>query len=163
MKHLPTKLSCLAQLLVVFLSLGLSNVFAQTRQEHVHQMAPRVMPFDMSKTEHIFEMTQTGGVLRVIARDPGAADQVALIREHLQREAEKFQKGDFGDPASLHGGNMPGLKDLQAGAARIKTTYAELPSGAEITFLTPDLQLLTALHRWFGAQLSEHGSDARAE
>jgi hypothetical protein len=26
-----------------------------------------------------------------------------------------------------------------------------------------DLRLLTALHRWFGAQLSEHGADARAE
>jgi hypothetical protein len=23
--------------------------------------------------------------------------------------------------------------------------------------------LLTALHRWFGAQLSEHGADAKAE
>ncbi|MFZ0614587.1 MAG: hypothetical protein WAM73_20240 [Desulfobacterales bacterium] len=163
MKRQPLKLHCLAQSIVLLLSIGQATVFAQTRQEHVHQTAQRVMPFDVAKTVHIFEMTQTGGVMRVIAKDAGAADQVALIREHLQREAEKFQKGDFGDPASLHGANMPGLKDLQAGAARIKVTYTELPPGAEITFLTPDLQLLTALHRWFGAQLSEHGTDARAE
>lgn len=30
-------------------------------------------------------------------------------------------------------------------------------------FETRDLRLLTAIHRWFGAQLSEHGSDVRAE
>jgi len=25
------------------------------------------------------------------------------------------------------------------------------------------LSILTAIHRWFGAQLSEHGADAKAE
>ncbi len=54
-------------------------------------------------------------------------------------------------------------KDLQDGAPRVEVSYATLPAGAEITFETTDLHLLTALHRWFGAQLSEHGADARAE
>jgi hypothetical protein len=58
---------------------------------------------------------------------------------------------------------MPGLSDLQAGAARIKVSYSPLPSGAEITFETTDRHLLTAIHRWFGAQLSEHGADATSE
>jgi hypothetical protein len=38
-----------------------------------------------------------------------------------------------------------------------------IPNGAEIMFETADLHLLTAIHRWFGAQLSEHGSDATSE
>jgi hypothetical protein len=63
----------------------------------------------------------------------------------------------------LHGAAMPGLKELQSGASRIKVSFTLLPAGAEITFETADLHLLTALHRWFGAQLSEHGPDARAE
>jgi hypothetical protein len=42
-------------------------------------------------------------------------------------------------------------------------SYAALADGAEITFETTDLRLLTAIHRWFGAQLSEHGSDATSE
>jgi hypothetical protein len=58
---------------------------------------------------------------------------------------------------------MPGLRDLEAGAARIKVSYTALANGAEITFETADLHLLTAIHRWFGAQLSEHGSDATSE
>ncbi len=121
------------------------------------------MPFDIAKTVHIFKMTETGGVQSVIAKDPGAADQIALIQQHLQHEAEKFKGGDYSDPAKLHGAGMPGLKELQAGASRIKVSYAALPQGAEIKFETSDLHLLTALHRWFGAQLSEHGADARSE
>jgi hypothetical protein len=145
----------------VLLHGGLAD--AQTRQDHVHQMSPGVMPFDVAKTLHIFKMTETGGVERVVAKDPAAADQIALIRQHLQHEMMKFQRGDYSDPAMLHGAAMPGLRELQKGASRIKVSYASLPSGAEITFQTADLHLLTALHRWFGAQLSEHGADARAE
>ncbi len=149
--------------LTVLVIMGGALAHAQTPQEHVHEMAHGVMPFDISKTLHIFKMTESGGAERVVARDAAAADQIALIQEHLQHEADRFQRGDFSDPAMLHGVMMPGLKELQAGAARIKVLYGALPAGAEITFETTDLHLLTALHRWFGAQLSEHGADARAE
>ena len=163
MKKYSRRLPRLAQLLAIFLLLCSTAAFAETQQEHVHQMAHSVMPFDMSKTVHIFKMTESGGVQRVIAKDPQATDQIALIRQHLKHEAENFQHGDYSDPAKLHGADMPGLKDLQAGASRIKVSYAPLPAGAEITFETTDLHLLTAIHRWFGAQLSEHGADARSE
>jgi len=151
------------QLVIV---LGFSHstcLFAASRQEHVHHMAHHVMPFEMSKTLHIFKMTESGGVQKVIVRDPEATGQIALIQQHLQHEAEKFQQGDFSDPQKLHGEEMPGLKDLQAGASRIQISYSALPSGGEIVFSTADLHLLTAVHRWFGAQLSEHGADATSE
>jgi hypothetical protein len=139
------------------------GVASESKQEHVHAMGHEVMPFSMSKTVHVFKMTETGGVERVLVRDPADADQIPLIRQHLRHEAEKFQNGDYSDPARLHGKDMPGLKDLQAGAAKMTISYQSLPLGAEITFSAPDVHLLTALHRWFGAQLSEHGADARAE
>ncbi len=153
----------LAISMAMLFMLGGGLVHAQTPQERVHEMSHGVMPFDVSKTVHIFKMTESGGVERVVARDPAAADQIALIRQHLQHEAERFQRGDYSDPAMLHGAAMPGLMELQQGAPRVKVSYATLPTGAEITFETTDLHLLTALHRWFGAQLSEHGADARAE
>jgi len=153
----------LAKAVAVLLLLASSTVFAQTPQERVHQMSHSVMPFDMSKTIHIFRMTESGGVQRVVARDPSESDQVALIQQHLKHESERFQRGDYSDPAMLHGTDMPGLKELRAGASNIKVLYEELSAGAEITFKTTDLHLLTAIHRWFGAQLSEHGADAKAE
>jgi hypothetical protein len=162
-KHLRNLNYSALFVIVTFVLIISANLFAQTRQEQVHQMAHSVMPFDMSKTVHIFKMTETGGEQKVITKDPGATDQIALIQQHLQHEAARFQQGDYSDPAKLHGADMPGLKDLQAGASRIKVSYAALPFGAEITFETKDLHLLTALHRWFGAQLSEHGADARSE
>ena len=149
--------------IALFLALGCTVASAQTKQEHVHHTGHSVMPFDLAKTTHIFRMTESGGVERVIVKDPKATDQVTLIQQHLQHEAEAFQRGDYSDPASLHGADMPGLKELQTGVAQIKVSYSALPAGAEIKFETTELHLLTAIHRWFGAQLSEHGADAKSE
>ncbi|HKJ22144.1 MAG TPA: hypothetical protein VKA13_03575 [Gammaproteobacteria bacterium] len=137
--------------------------FAQSPQERVHHMSHQVMPFDMAKTIHVFRMTETGGVQRVEARNPDDAKQIELIRQHLKMEAERFGRGDYSDPARLHGADMPGLKELEAHPSGVKVAYQDLPAGGQITFETDDLHMLTAIHRWFGAQLSEHGADARAE
>ncbi len=148
-----------ALLLALCCSLGL----AQTRQEHVHHMGAGVMPFDLAQTVHVFRMTESGGVQRVLVKDAAAQEQVAMIQQHLKHEAEAFRRGDYADPAALHGADMPGLKELQAGAGQISVSYKALPDGAEITFKTSNRHSLTAIHRWFGAQLSEHGADAHAE
>lgn len=150
-------------LIAVLVVFTFTSVLAQTTQEHVHQMSHGVMPFNMSKTLHIFKMTESGGIMRVVARDSNETEQISLIQKHLQLEAKSFQRGDYSDPAMLHGEDMPGLKDLRSGASQIKVSYSTIPAGAEITFKTSDLHLLTAIHRWFGAQLSEHGVDAKAE
>lgn len=147
----------------LLLSLVTGPVLAQTQQERVHHHAHTVMPFDISHTEHVFKMTEWGGVQRVVARDPEAREQIARIRQHLRHETQRFQQGDYGDPARLHGTDMPGLAELTSAGGKVQVSYAEVPGGAEIHFQTADLQLLTAVHRWFGAQLSEHGADARAE
>jgi hypothetical protein len=137
-----------------------SQGMSSSHQGMVHHMGHQVMPFDLNKTLHIFEMTESGGIQQVIARIPSDSAQIALIQQHLQHEAMKFINGDFSDPTSLHGAHMPGLKELAADAAKIKVEYAILPNGAQITFTTQDIHLITAIHRWFGAQLSDHGADA---
>ena len=131
-----------------------------TRQAHVHEMSGHVMPFEMSKAMHVFEMTETGGIMSVIAKDPGDAQQVQLIQQHLRHESQLFQQGDFSDPMTLHGHDMPGLREMSAAAGKISVTYATQPDGAQITFTAHDIHFITAIHRWFGAQLSDHGADA---
>jgi len=139
---------------------GWLNIPQSNRQATVHDMGSQVMPFDLGETTHIFEMTESGGIQQVIANDPSDSAQIALIQQHIQHEAMLFSSGDFSDPSSLHGGEMPGVKELAAGTTQIKIEYAALSNGAQITFTTQDLNLITAIHRWFGAQLSDHGSDA---
>lgn len=144
----------------VLYAAGWLTTAAPNRQAQVHSMGGQVMPFDLDKTTHIFRMTETGGVQQVVAKDASDAAQIALIQQHLQREAMQFQAGNFSDPAALHGEDMPGLSELKTGAAKITVTYAPLPDGAQLTYTTEAPRLVTALHQWFGAQLSDHGYDA---
>lgn len=141
----------------------LTSASAETQQDHVHARSHEVMPFDVAKTWHVFRMTESGGTQRVVIRDAAFADQVTPIRQHLKEEAERFRSGDFADPSHLHGADMPGLADMRASAGKIRVTYGDLPDGAEIVFTAGDVAAVTAVHRWFGAQLSEHGADAKAE
>lgn len=149
------KLSIALTLLV----LSVSPALAQTRQQTVRERSAHVMPFSMDATMHQFEPTKTGGVMVVTVHD-GDAAQVALVRAHLQKEAAAFARGNYADPAYIHGNIMPGLAALSAGAKRISVRYASLSDGASIAFRTSDAGLIAALHRWFAAQVSDHGHDA---
>jgi hypothetical protein len=133
---------------------------AQTRQKDVAVKGAKVMPFDLEQTTHVFQKLDDGGLQKVVVKDPANKKQIALIQSHLKEESEKFRKGDFSDPAKIHGEDMPGLAELKVGAARIDVRYAALPDGAQIRYTTKDAKLIAALHRWFDAQLSDHGHHA---
>ena len=96
---------------------GASGDEPETRQEVVAERGAAVMPFDLDATTHSFDVTDLGGVQTVVADDPGARAQVDLIRQHLRGEVARFRAGDFGDPAEIHGHDMPGLAVLEANAA----------------------------------------------
>lgn len=130
------------------------------RQADVAERGRGVMPFDLEQTTHVFAERPDGGVQTVVADDPSDAEQVRLIREHLRAEADAFTRGDFADPASIHGEDMPGLAELQQGAARIAIHYQDVADGARITYTTEDPGLVDALHAWFRAQTSDHGDHA---
>jgi hypothetical protein len=152
---------------VMLVTLALCGILASpgvgappTRQEEVAKRGAQVMPFDLEQTMHMFQTLADGGLQTVTAKDPANSAQIALIQAHLQEEAAKFQRGDFSDPATIHGENMPGLAALQAGARHLGIQYAPLPDGAQIRYATQDPALVTALHQWFAAHRSDHGPHA---
>ncbi|WP_182902197.1 aspartate carbamoyltransferase [Microbispora sp. H10830] len=130
------------------------------RQAEVAAKGRTVMPFDLDRTTHRFSKTATGGVQTVTADDPSDVRQITLIRQHLAEEVTAFREGDFGDPAAIHGGHMPGLHELQEGHTRVDIRYAQMPAGAQITYITGEPSLVKALHAWFDAQVSDHGRHA---
>ena len=130
------------------------------RQAAVEARGTHVMPFDQASTTHVFAKTADGGIETVTANDAGDTNQVALIRMHLEHEAQLFTSGDFRDPAAVHGKNMPGLAELERGASHIDFAYAEARGGATITYRIADAGLVAALHTWFDAQITDHGSHA---
>lgn len=131
------------------------------RQAEVAKLGPDVMPFNLKATTHIFTKSSDGGTQRVIAKDASDAVQTRLVREHLREIQAQFQKGDFSGPSHIHGNDMPGLAQIKAAkAGQISITYQDVGGGAELAYRTGNTKLVSALHAWFDAQLSDHGGDA---
>ena len=139
---------------------GPSTAVPSDRQVEVAERGASVMPFDLERTTHRFAKTDTGGVQTVVADDARDTAQITLIQEHLTAEADRFRRGDFTDPARIHGNEMPGLATLRAHNGRIAIAYENTPDGARATYTTSDAELRNALHAWFDAQVSDHGPHA---
>lgn len=131
-----------------------------TREELVAQRSAEVMPFDLAATTHRFEPTPDGGLQTVVADDPADRRQVELIQQHLRDEAAAFSRGEFSDPARIHGAQMPGLATLEAGADRLDIAFRARDDGAELRYSTEDPVVRDALHDWFAAQTSDHQGHA---
>lgn len=134
---------------------------SDARVNEVAQRGKQVMPFDLNQTLHVFSKVENGGVQQVIAKDPANDMQIKLIRKHLSKIASDFKQANFSDPEKIHGEDMPGLEALRSaepGAITIK--YREIPEGAEITYITGNPDLITAIHQWFDAQLRDHDRHA---
>ena len=130
------------------------------RLEEVAVKGAEVMPFDLERTTHIFEKKDNGGLQQVIS-DDGDAAQIEVIRSHLAEETERFSNGNFHDPQMIHGENMAGLHQLIMGYQKITISYSEIENGAQILYTTNDGEMVTALHNWFDAQVSDHGAHAQ--
>jgi hypothetical protein len=133
------------------------------RRADVAERSTQVMPFSLAATTHIFTKTESGGVQRVVAKRVSDTAQTIAVRQHLRALREKFVRGDFSDPTTIHGPAMPGVAALSAakrGALIVR--YREVPGGAELTYRSSDASLVAAVHEWFDAQLADHGDDAMA-
>lgn len=140
---------------------SLAQTVSPERLKEVTEHGRHVMPFDLKLTQHIFTKTEMGGVQQVAVRDSNDKPQVELIRQHLTKISGEFSHGDFSDPEKIHGKEMPGLAELRkAKPGQLHVQYKELPDGAEITYSSKEPGLVDAIHRWFDAQLADHGPDA---
>ena len=156
--------SCSGVVLVAFATVSLTAYAAagdRPRQAEVAKRGADVMPFELKATTHLFSKTDTGGTQQVVAKDPRDSVQTRLVREHLHDIQQQFQKGDFSGPTHVHGADMPGLAELKMSKpGAIAVHYRNIDGGAELNYRTSDTKLVAALHRWFDAQLSDHGADA---
>ena len=134
---------------------------SEDRQAEVAKRGEDVMPFNLHDTRHHFVKNEEGGLQQVLARASDDVNQVQLVRAHLKEIREQFLQGDFSGPAHIHGNDMPGLRELEESEpGQIKITYTDVDSGAELNYVTSNTELVTALHVWFDAQVSDHGKDA---
>lgn len=133
----------------------------EKRLDEIAERGGHVMPFDLEKTTHVFSKIDHGGLQQVVVKDKSNTEQIRLIRAHLSEISNDFKRGDFSKPARIHGEDLPGLAELKsARPGAIKIEYTKLPDGAQISYSTSSPKLITAIHRWFDAQLSDHARHA---
>lgn len=151
---------CMAIALALAMPLS-APVAAAQRQAEVAKRGKDIMPFSLKATTHIFSRTAAGGVQRVVVKNAGDTAQIGLVREHLQSIRQQFLDGDFAGPSHIHGADMPGLDELRtAKRGQITIDYREVVGGAELEYRTASPVLVAALHKWFDAQVADHGADA---
>jgi hypothetical protein len=125
----------------------------------VRERGEMVMGFDLEKTTHTFAGDTDGGVQSVVVKDLKDTENLLKLREHLKEVAEKFSRGDFEDPETIHGENMDGVKELKTLYKEITISYKDIENGGEISYTTKNGEAIMAIHHWFEAQLREHGVD----
>lgn len=131
------------------------------RQKEVAEQGVMVMPFNVHNSTHVFVKTADGGTQQVLAKDSSNKDLIAAIRMHLTTEADRFKQGNYADPMKIHGMDMPGVQYLSTvKPGQIGINYRDLPNGGEIRYTGKDAATVDAIHKWFDAQLSDHGEDA---
>jgi hypothetical protein len=124
-------------------------------QNMVMEHGAQVMPFDQKQATHMFLPSATGGVVEIVVHSMKPT-QIALVRSHLLQEAAMFARGDYSDPAYIHGKTMPGLARLESAASRVSVRYFETPSGAAISLASANQSLVLAIHEWLAAQQGDH-------
>lgn len=139
-----------------FAALPFAAPAADDHQQMVMQHGLQVMPFDQKQAMHTFLPSANGGVVEIIVHTMDQR-QISLVRSHLLQEAAAFARGDFGDPAYIHGNQMPGLAQLEAAPSRLSIRYFETPTGATIALSTSEPALVSAIHEWLAAQQRDHG------
>jgi hypothetical protein len=159
MKHMLPRIAL--ALVAIFPLVG--GAADSARQAEVAKRGADVMPFSLKATTHIFTKSPDGGTQRVVAKNAADATQVRLVRKHLREIETQFRKGDFSGPSHIHGNDMPGLEQLKAAKpGEISIAYKNVRGGAQLAYRTANPELVSALHAWFDAQLSDHGPDAMA-
>ena len=153
--------AALLSFLVMFLFLySIESDRSPATQDEVAAPNTAVPSFDPEKAISLFQMLPDGGVQVLTVKDASDQKQIELIQAHLQEMSGKFSNGDFSDAARVHTNDMSWLNDLNAGAKQIDVDYTVLPNGGQISYTAADPSLVSAIHRWFMAQISDWENQA---
>lgn len=112
-------------------------------------------------TIRMFTESESGGIQRVVAKDPADEMQVRLVRRRLRDIRNTFLPGEIAPP-SPHPfvADMPAPARLRdAAPGRVLVGYRDIPAGGELTYYSRDAGWVNALHDWFDSLASDPGAD----
>ncbi|HEY1772980.1 MAG TPA: aspartate carbamoyltransferase [Gammaproteobacteria bacterium] len=113
-------------------------------------------PFNAQDSDQVFQMSQSGGIQQVTAKDPKDKALIAAIRAYLESQADRFGGGDYSGPLKIEGKDIPTAQYLKAIApGQMSITYRNVGAGAAIDYMGKDAATVAAIHNWFDALLSD--------
>ncbi len=147
------------ELLVVLIGLAAVGHVAAAQERDHHAMNARgdkVMGFDQAATSHHFFLYEDGGAIEVTVKDRADKKNLDAIRSHLPHIMQSFGKGDFSDPAFVHGEGVAGTETMQRLRDRIAYKYEDMRDGGRIRISTRHARALAAVHEFLRFQITEH-------
>jgi hypothetical protein len=127
-----------------------SNAAPPARQQPI---APAT-PFNAQNSTQAFQMSQSGGIQQVVAKDPNDKALIAAIRAYLEAQAARFGGGDYSGTVKIEGQDVPAARYFKATPGQMAIIYRNVGSGAAIDYVGRDAATVTAIHAWFDALLS---------
>jgi hypothetical protein len=128
-----------------------SNAAPAARQ----QAAAPTTPFTAQNSTQAFQMSQSGGIQQVVAKDPNDKALIAAIRAYLEAQAARFGGGDYSGTVKIEGQDVPAARYFKsASPGQMAIIYRNVGSGAAIDYVGKDAATVTAIHAWFDALLS---------
>lgn len=128
----------------------------QSQKSDVEMRGDHVMGFSHEKTTHNFRLFADGGAIEVRANDADDAQNVALIREHLQTIAKEFARGDFARPREIHDRVPDGVPVMKELGNAVTYRYEELERGGRVRVTTRDARGIEAVHAFLRFQIADH-------
>jgi hypothetical protein len=125
-------------------------------QTAVDKRGDRVMGFSHQKSQHHFRLAPDGGRIEVVATAASDDATIAAIRSHLKDVAVLFQKGEFGQPHTIHDRELPGIATMREQRDKVAYAYEDMAQGGRVTMKTSDATVLAAIHEFMRAQIADH-------
>lgn len=112
-------------------------------------------PFNVQDATQAFQMSQSGGIQQLVAKDPNDKALIAAIRKYLESEATRFGNADYSGVVKVDGKDVPAAQYLKSVApGQMSIIYRNVGSGAAIDYVGKDKATVGAIHAWFDALLS---------
>jgi hypothetical protein len=113
-------------------------------------------PFNARNSTQAFQMSQSGGIQQVVAKDPNDKALIAVIRAYLESEAARYGGGDYSGALEMEGKDIPAAQYLKAATpGQISIIYRNVGAGAAIDYVGKDAATVNAIHAWFDALISD--------
>lgn len=117
-------------------------------------------PFNAQNSTQVFQMSQSGGIQQIVAKDPNDKALIAAIRAYLESQADRFGSGNYSGPMKIEGKDVPTAQYLKAVTpGQMSIIYRNVGSGAAVDYVGKDAATVAAIHAWFDELLSDDEDD----